>query len=77
MELTQKIIIIGSFLVGFSYIKVNSLCFSGNLLAGGGAGVATFLVIYPLDFVRTRLAIDLGRNKKVLFCQSLYLSIVL
>ncbi|CAI4230960.1 unnamed protein product [Auanema sp. JU1783] len=36
----------------------------GNLLAGGGAGVATFMFIYPLDFVRTRLAIDLGKDKK-------------
>lgn len=36
----------------------------GNLAAGGGAGVATFMIIYPLDFVRTRLAIDLGKDKK-------------
>ncbi|GMT04487.1 hypothetical protein PENTCL1PPCAC_26661, partial [Pristionchus entomophagus] len=36
----------------------------GNLVAGGGAGVATFLIIYPLDFTRTRLAIDMGRSKE-------------
>lgn len=33
-------------------------------MAGGGAGVATFLIIYPLDFTRTRLAIDMGRSKE-------------
>uniref|UniRef100_A0A183BJ28 ADP/ATP translocase 1 n=1 Tax=Globodera pallida TaxID=36090 RepID=A0A183BJ28_GLOPA len=37
---------------------------AGNLLAGGLAGSATFFVIYPLDFSRTRLAVDMG---KVLF----------
>ncbi|KAK6760408.1 hypothetical protein RB195_021758 [Necator americanus] len=36
----------------------------GNIAAGGGAGVATFMIIYPLDFVRTRLAIDLGKDRK-------------
>ncbi|KAI6243790.1 ADP/ATP translocase [Aphelenchoides fujianensis] len=35
----------------------------GNLLAGGLSGCATFFVIYPLDFSRTRLAIDMGRDK--------------
>jgi len=34
----------------------------GNFLAGGMAGCATFAIIYPLDFVRTRLAIDMGRD---------------
>lgn len=34
----------------------------GNLLAGGLSGCATFCVIYPLDFARTRLAIDMGKN---------------
>uniref|UniRef100_A0A0N5BKA3 ADP/ATP translocase n=1 Tax=Strongyloides papillosus TaxID=174720 RepID=A0A0N5BKA3_STREA len=33
-----------------------------NLAAGGVAGVATFAIIYPLDFARTRLAIDMGRK---------------
>uniref|UniRef100_A0A0N4Z100 ADP/ATP translocase n=1 Tax=Parastrongyloides trichosuri TaxID=131310 RepID=A0A0N4Z100_PARTI len=33
-----------------------------NLAAGGAAGVATFAIIYPLDFARTRLAIDMGRK---------------
>lgn len=34
----------------------------GNLLAGGLAGCATFFFIYPLDFSRTRLAVDMGRD---------------
>jgi len=36
---------------------------AGNLMAGGLAGMATFTVIYPLDFTRTRLAIDMGKSK--------------
>ncbi|CAL2045320.1 hypothetical protein CAEBREN_22523 [Caenorhabditis brenneri] len=35
----------------------------GNLVAGGGSGCATLATIYPLDFIRTRLAIDLGKRK--------------
>ena len=35
---------------------------AGNLLAGGLAGCATFLFIYPLDFSRTRLAVDMGKD---------------
>ncbi|CAB3398230.1 unnamed protein product [Caenorhabditis bovis] len=36
----------------------------GNLMAGAGAGCATLATIYPLDFIRTRLAVDLGRSKE-------------
>ncbi|KJH48758.1 putative ADP/ATP translocase 2 [Dictyocaulus viviparus] len=36
----------------------------GNLVAGGCSGIATILIIYPLEFIRTRLAIDLGKNFK-------------
>ncbi|KAJ1352350.1 hypothetical protein KIN20_008673 [Parelaphostrongylus tenuis] len=36
----------------------------GNLVAGGGSGAATIIIIYPLEFIRTRLAIDLGKDKK-------------
>lgn len=43
----------------------------GNLLAGGFSGCATFCFIYPLDFTRTRLAIDMGRGKHCLSCYSL------
>ncbi|CAD6196410.1 unnamed protein product [Caenorhabditis auriculariae] len=35
----------------------------GNLFAGGSSGAATLATIYPLDFVRTRLAIDMGKQK--------------
>jgi len=35
---------------------------AGNLLAGGLAGCATFVFIYPLDFSRTRLAVDMGKD---------------
>ena len=35
----------------------------GNILSGGFAGGATTFVTYPLDFARTRLAADVGRNK--------------
>ncbi|VDM60004.1 unnamed protein product [Angiostrongylus costaricensis] len=36
----------------------------GNLVAGGCSGAATMVIIYPLEFIRTRLAIDLGKDKK-------------
>lgn len=36
----------------------------GNLVAGGCSGGATIVIIYPLEFIRTRLAIDLGKDKK-------------
>lgn len=35
---------------------------AGNLGAGAASGVATYCIIYPLDFVRTRLAIDMGKG---------------
>lgn len=37
--------------------------FAGNIASGGSSGIATYCIIYPLDFVRTRLAIDMGREK--------------
>jgi len=33
----------------------------GNLAAGGAAGASSLLFVYPLDFVRTRLAADIGK----------------
>ncbi|GMS80049.1 hypothetical protein PENTCL1PPCAC_2224 [Pristionchus entomophagus] len=33
-----------------------------NLVAGGAAGATSLIVIYPLDFARTRLATDIGRS---------------
>jgi len=35
--------------------------FLGNLLSGGTAGAIGLTIVYPLDFVRTRLAADIGK----------------
>lgn len=35
----------------------------GNIASGGAAGGISIMVVYPLDFVRTRLAADVGRKK--------------
>jgi solute carrier family 25 (adenine nucleotide translocator) protein 4/5/6/31 len=37
--------------------------FAGNLASGGAAGATSLLVVYPLDFARTRLAADVGTGK--------------
>ncbi len=34
----------------------------GNILSGGLAGAMTTLFVHPLDFSRTRLAVDLGNS---------------
>lgn len=36
--------------------------FFGNLASGGAAGASSLLFVYPLDFARTRLAADLGKD---------------
>jgi len=36
--------------------------FSSNLASGGLAGASSMLCVYPLDFARTRLAADVGRD---------------
>lgn len=36
--------------------------FLGNLAAGSAAGATSLCFVYPLDFARTRLAADVGRN---------------
>jgi len=36
--------------------------FLSNLASGGAAGAASLLIVYPLDFARTRLAADLGKD---------------
>ena len=37
--------------------------FLGNLASGGAAAASSLIFIYPFDFLRTRLAADLGRTK--------------
>jgi len=34
----------------------------GNIMAGGSAGACCMLIVYPLDFARTRLGVDIGRK---------------
>uniref|UniRef100_A0A5S6QJS9 ADP/ATP translocase n=1 Tax=Trichuris muris TaxID=70415 RepID=A0A5S6QJS9_TRIMR len=36
--------------------------FAGNLLSGGAAGATGLCFVYPLDFARTRLAVDVGKD---------------
>jgi len=36
--------------------------FAGNLAAGGAAGATSLLFVYPLDFARTRLGADVGKD---------------
>jgi len=38
-------------------------CLLGNMASGGAAGATSLLVVYPLDFARTRLAVDVGTGK--------------
>ncbi|CAJ0931058.1 unnamed protein product, partial [Mesorhabditis belari] len=35
-----------------------------SLLAGGCAGSTTLCFVYPLDFIRTRLSVDIGRSRE-------------
>ena len=35
--------------------------FGANLASGGAAGASSLLIVYPLDFARTRLAADVGK----------------
>jgi len=39
------------------------MCLLGNMASGGAAGATSLLVVYPLDFARTRLAMDTGVGK--------------
>lgn len=38
--------------------------FGANLASGGMAGASSLLIVYPLDFARTRLASDVGKGSK-------------
>jgi solute carrier family 25 (adenine nucleotide translocator) protein 4/5/6/31 len=37
-------------------------CLLGNMASGGAAGATSLIVVYPLDFARTRLAVDVGKG---------------
>lgn len=50
------------FLAGVDKKKQFWRFFAGNLAAGGAAGATSLLVVYPLDFARTRLAADMGKG---------------
>lgn len=39
-----------------------AMCLLGNMASGGAAGATSLLVVYPLDFARTRLAMDVGKG---------------
>lgn len=36
----------------------------GNVMAGGSAGACCMFLVYPLDFARTRLGVDIGKGDK-------------
>lgn len=38
--------------------------FLGNMASGGAAGATSLMFVYPLDFARTRLAVDVGKGNK-------------
>jgi solute carrier family 25 (adenine nucleotide translocator) protein 4/5/6/31 len=46
-------------------------CLLGNMASGGAAGATSLIVVYPLDFARTRLAMDVGKGKEREFSGSL------
>lgn len=49
---------------GYDKTKEPLKFFMGNLSAGAAAGATSVAVFYPLDFARTRLGVDVGRNKE-------------
>ncbi|CAK63139.1 unnamed protein product (macronuclear) [Paramecium tetraurelia] len=42
--------------------KERFLFFLGNMASGGAAGATSLMVVYPLDFARTRLAADIVKE---------------
>ena len=36
--------------------------FAANLASGGAAGATSLMIVYPLDYARTRLGADVGKN---------------
>ncbi|VDO28345.1 unnamed protein product [Heligmosomoides polygyrus] len=51
------------FLKGIDKKKEFWKFFAGNLASGGAAGASSLVFVYPLDFARTRLAVDIGKGK--------------
>lgn len=45
----------------FDAKKESTKFFLGSLLSGGAAGATSLLFVYPLDFARTRLGVDVGK----------------
>jgi len=37
----------------------------GNVMSGSAAGATSMLFVYPLDFARTRLAADIGKDNRM------------
>lgn len=44
-------------------IKGENMYIVGQFIAGGFAGCASKIIIYPLDFARTRLGVDVGKRQ--------------
>jgi hypothetical protein len=44
--------------------KEFALSFAINMASGGLAGAGSLLIVYPLDYARTRLASDVGKGEK-------------
>jgi solute carrier family 25 (adenine nucleotide translocator) protein 4/5/6/31 len=42
--------------------KQPGMFFVGNVASGGAAGASSLCFVYPLDFARTRLAVDVGKT---------------
>ncbi|EAR87187.1 ADP/ATP transporter on adenylate translocase (macronuclear) [Tetrahymena thermophila SB210] len=53
-----------SFVKGINAETQKLQFFLGNTLAGGMAGATSMMFVYPLDYCRTRLANDVGRQYK-------------
>uniref|UniRef100_A0A0R3S120 ADP/ATP translocase n=1 Tax=Elaeophora elaphi TaxID=1147741 RepID=A0A0R3S120_9BILA len=50
------------FVAGYDKDKDFWKFFGGNLMSGGAAGATSLCFVYPLDFARTRLAVDVGKG---------------
>ncbi|PSN44958.1 ADP/ATP translocase 1 [Blattella germanica] len=51
------------FLGGVDKDKQFGRFFLGNLASGGAAGASSLVFVYPLDYARTRLAADVGKQQ--------------